>query len=238
MEIGTIQDVVNIMYVLLIACLSRQAINFSEIKTQNNFFMKVSNTIFLILMLICVTNCDVDKKSPSAIEKQTSLDIDSEINSLVSVEKKEKFLININYKDQDVRNPDRAYEILKKNNYDKNSYEYQKYLGRMIYVDSLNFVKVKKYLEVYGYPTFKSDNHRVGSAIRSVCMHQPTYQKQLELFPYIYKAYKDSLITADNFSFLLNNMHRHKFGDSYPHAISNEENIKQLLEKLNLNELE
>ncbi|GAA4273337.1 hypothetical protein GCM10022258_26310 [Aquimarina gracilis] len=162
------------------------------------------------------------------------MDIDSLINSLNTTGKKEKFLIKIDHNDQDARNPDRANEILKRNKYNKSSYEYKEYLYRMIYVDSINFVKVKKYLQTYGYPTFKSEDYRVGSAIRLVCMHQPTYQKQLELFPYLHKAYKDSLIEADSFSFLLNNMHRHKYGDSHPHAITNEENIKQLLEKLGL----
>ncbi len=197
--------------------------------------MKVKNIILWIFLVASLTSCNVEPKSRSRAKKWPNLNIDSLVHSLTTIEKKEKFLIDIGYIDQDVRNPDRSHEILKRNNYDKNSYEYQEYLDRMAYIDSINFIKIKKYLETYGYPVFTLDNHRIGASIRLVCMHQPTYQKQLELFPYLHKAYKDSLITADKFSFLLNNMHRHKFGDSHPHAISNKENIRQLLEILELN---
>lgn len=184
-------------------------------------------TTLLVLLGICLISCNVEQKS--------NLDIDSLVSSLKTIEKKEKFLISIDSSDQNARDPERKLDILKRNNYNTNSHEYQEYLKRMMYVDSINFIKVKKYLEIHGYPTFGSHDYRVSLAIRLVCLHQSNYQKQLELFPYIHKAYKTNLIEADHFSFLLNSMYQFKFRKQHPQAISNEENIKQLLEKLKLN---
>ncbi|WP_109098722.1 hypothetical protein [Aquimarina sp. AU58] len=198
--------------------------------------MLPKSTLFTILVIVVTLSCN--KESKLKVNEPQTEDLDSLMLSLDTQEKKEQFLIDLYDEDQDVRNSDREHEILKRNNYDMNSYEYQEHMDRMIYVDSINFIKAKKYLETHGYPTFKLDDYRISGAIELICMHQPTYEKQLELFPYLYQAYKDNLITADNFSFLLNNMHRHKFDKSHPHAISNEENIKQLLEILELGEFE
>ncbi|WP_405209014.1 hypothetical protein [Aquimarina sp. LLG6339-5] len=195
--------------------------------------MLYNSKLYILLSLVFIVFCT--RKPNTKASKEQPDDLNSLITTLDTQEKKEQFLAELYYNDQDVRNKDRAHEILKRNKYDMGSYEYQEYSDRRRYIDAINFDKAKKYLEVYGYPKFKPSTYRSISAFSLICMHQPTYQQQLELFPYLYQAYRDSLITADNFSFLLNNMHRHKFGESHPHAISNEENIIQLLEKLDLN---
>ncbi len=188
--------------------------------------MKYIYSIGFLLIISC------SKHNNTQIQSR-SIDIDSLIISLDTQEKKEKFLADLLQQDQNVRNTDRENEILKRNNYDMNSSEYQVYKKEREGVDSLNFFKALKYLKEYGYPTFKSGNYKASSAIRTVCLHQ-SFDKQLVLFPYIYKTYNDGFINSERFSFLLNKMHIHKYGKRHPHAISYEENIKQLLEKLEL----
>lgn len=188
--------------------------------------MLSKSNIFSLLAIIITLSCN---------KKSRLENLDSLILSLDTQVKKEQFLIDLHDLDQDARNPERKHEILKRNDYDINSYEYKEYMDRMWYIDVANFNNIKRYLEIHGYPTFKPKSNKVNSVIRLICMHQSTYQKQLVLFPYLHKAYEDSLISSEGFSFLLNNMHRHKYGKSHPHAITYEENIKQLLEKLALN---
>ena len=189
--------------------------------------MLPKNTLFTMLAIVILLSCNKESNEP-----QTE-DLDSLIISLNTQEKKEKFLIDLYNKDQDVRNSDREHEVLKRNNYKTQSQEYQEFVERRMYTDDINFKKIKRYLEIYRYPTFKPKHNNSTSAIRLICLHQ-SFNKQLELFPYLYKAYNDGLINSERFSFLLNKMHIHKYGESHPHAISYEENIGQLLEKLQL----
>ncbi|WP_109436334.1 MULTISPECIES: hypothetical protein [Aquimarina] len=186
--------------------------------------------IYSIGFLLIIISCS--KQNNNQIQSH-SIDVDSLIISLNTQEKKEKFLADLFQQDQNVRNADRENEILKKNNYDINSSEYKEYRRKINEVDSLNYLKTSKYLKEYGYPTFKSDNHKVAPAIKTICLHQP-FDKQAVLFPYIYKAYNNGFINREHFSFLLNKMHIMKYGESHPHAVNYEENIEQLLEKLQL----
>lgn len=189
--------------------------------------------INMFFVLIIITTLSCNKEPRLKVNKPEVEDLDSLIVSLDTQEKKEQFLADLHDKDQDVRNTDRENEILKRNNYNTRSQEYQEYVERGIYVDAINFQKIKKYLEIHNYPTFKPNNDNSISAIRLICLHQ-SFDKQLELFPYLYNAYNDGYLNSERFSFLLNKMHIMKYGESHPHAISYEENIEQLLEKLQL----
>ncbi|MBG6133456.1 hypothetical protein IWQ47_004866 [Aquimarina sp. EL_43] len=187
--------------------------------------------IFIVLVIITTLSCN--KEPRLKVNKPEIEDLDSLILSLDTQEKKEQFLIDLHDKDQDVRNSDREHEILKRNNYNTQSQQYQEFVERCIYTDAINFKKIKKYLEIHRYPIFKPKHDNSISAIRLICLHQ-SFDKQLELFPYLYKAYNDGFINSERFSFLLNKMHIMKYGESHPHAISYEENVEQLLEKLQL----
>ncbi len=195
------------------------------------------NLKYYILLLSFSTLVFSCKKNYSFKEKERSTQVvtlDSIIASLDSQEKKEDFLISIFRDDQRVRDADKEYEILKKNNFDHNSAAYKELMQKMIVTDSLNFVKTMKYLEKYGFPKFKPTNQLSIYVFNTITMHQPTYEKQLQLFPYLYEAYQQGKIPSDKFSFLLNNMYRHKYNKSYPHAQTDEGNIRQLLEELQL----
>ncbi len=162
-----------------------------------------------------------------------SINLDSLITSLHTKERKEKFLIDLLQRDQEVRDSDKKLEILKRNNYDMKSEEFQNYARKMVDTDSINFLKAKKYLEAFGYPDYLESDSKANYALNVTALHQP-FKRQLVLFPYIYKAYNDGLINSERFSFFLNKMHIHKYGESHPHAITYEENIEQLLDKLQL----
>ncbi|SHJ47862.1 hypothetical protein [Aquimarina spongiae] len=167
-------------------------------------------------------------------KEQKTEDIATTVSALDSQTKKEAYLLSIFQDDQKVRDDKKEHEILKRNNFDYQTQEYKAYLKKVHITDSLNFIKIKTYLERFGFPDFKPTNELALHAFNTVLMHQPTYEKQLQLFPYLYQGYKEGKIPKEKFSFLLNNMHRHKYGKSYPHAKTDEENIKQLLKKLEL----
>ncbi len=166
--------------------------------------------------------------------KNNQISIENQVLSLTSQKIKENFLINLFESDQSVRDSKMELEILKRNNYNRKSEEYLDYIRKIVETDSVNFLKTKKYLEVYGYPKLKEYNSKANYAVKTICLHQ-SYKKQLELFPYIYKGYEKGYINNESFSFLLNKMHINKYGKSYPQSIDNNINIKELLEKLKLN---
>ncbi|WP_147405013.1 hypothetical protein [Aquimarina sp. AD10] len=184
--------------------------------------------LLLFLFISCMLSCKEQEI------KKNQISINNQILSLTTQKTKEQFLEGLFDSDQAARNSGVELEILKRNNYDQKSEEYQDYIRKMIETDSINFLKSKKYLEVYGHPNTKDFSSKASYAVKTICLHQ-TYKKQLELFPYMYEGYTKGYLTNESFSFLLNRLHINKYGTSYPQAINDEENIKQLLEKLKLN---
>jgi len=137
--------------------------------------------------------------------------------------------------DQSLRDPEVKIELLKKHNFDTKSVEYQQYLNKMNQGDSITFFIAKKYLDLFGYPTFDLENYKAQSAVIAVALHQD-YKKQRILFPFIYEAYKSGNIEEKRFSFLLNRMYDFKFGkrfvSNYTHT--EQEKISQLIEELEI----
>jgi len=184
------------------------------------------NTIRYFLFLASVVIALVSCNKTSNIQNPKTEDIVTTVAALDSQAKKEAYLLSIFQDDQKVRDDKKEHEILKRNNFDYQTQEYKAYLKKVHITDSLNFIKIKTYLERFGFPDFKPTNELALHAFNTVLMHQPTYEKQLQLFPYLYQGYKEGKIPKEKFSFLLNNMYRHKYGKSYPHAQTDEENIK------------
>lgn len=192
--------------------------------------------IQLCTVLILLISCKQETKTKEIETKPEN--IKTMIESLDTNEKKEAFLVELLDIDQGNRGEKKGMEgleILKNNNYNKHSQEYIDFFFKGMKIDSINTVKAIAYLQAYGYPEFKVKNNDARYVFNAILMHQPTYEKQLVLFPYVHKAFINGYISADNFSFLLNNMHRTLYNKSYPHARTNEENIKQLLEILPIN---
>ncbi len=182
--------------------------------------------LFTMIIMLQMLSCkqEIKKKSTNT---------DDQVSSLTSQKTKEQFLENLFASDQSVRDSDIKLEILKRNNYDHKSKEYQNHLRLIMKTDSINFLKALKYLQVYNYPNPKDFSSKANYAIYTIFLHQ-SYQKQLELFPYILRSYKKGFINNESFSFLLNKMYIHKFGTSHPQAITDEKNIRELLKKLKL----
>jgi len=192
--------------------------------------------IYIGALLMVLVSCK--KGTTTKTTEDNPEAIQAIIANLDTNEKKEAFLVELYHIDQGNRGEKKGFEeleILKKHNYSKQSQEYIDFMFNTMKVDSINTAKAIAYLHAYGYPEFEVKNNEARYAFQAILMHQPTYEKQLELFPYIHKAYMDEYIGADDFSFLLNNMHRHLQGKSHPHARTNEENIRQLLAILPLN---
>ena len=98
--------------------------------------MLSKSNIFSLLVIIITLSCN---------KKSRLENLDSLILSLDTQVKKEQFLIDLHDLDQDARNPERKHEILKRNNYDINSYEYKEYMDRMWYIDVANFNNIKSH---------------------------------------------------------------------------------------------
>ncbi|TYP76980.1 hypothetical protein [Aquimarina intermedia] len=103
----------------------------------------------------------------------------------------------------------------------------------MNYVDDQNFIKIMQYLEAYGYHDDAIKSIKARSAVATVTLHQQPNNKLL-VYPYLKKAYEQGNLEAEKFSFVLNRMHINKFGKSYIHARTEEQNIVELLDILGL----
>ncbi|MCZ4318297.1 hypothetical protein O4H26_04780 [Aequorivita viscosa] len=148
---------------------------------------------------------------------------------------KEEYLSRLFDFDQSLRNPDIKAAILKKNEYNTDSNEYQSYLKEMIRGDSIGFMLAKRYLQQYGYPKFETANYKTKSAIITVALHQD-YSKQEVLFPYINEAYNTGKVEVNRFSFLVNRMYAFKFGERFEakKGMTEKENINRIVKALDI----
>lgn len=55
-------------------------------------------------------------------------------------------------------------------------------------------------LESFGYPDYLESDSKANYALNVIALHQ-SFNKQLVLFPYIYKAYNDGFVNSERFSF-------------------------------------
>lgn len=200
--------------------------------------MGMCKVIFLFLPIILLFNCESNNlESPFfngevRIEKSTQKKIIKEIKSLKTLEEKEKYLLDISEQDQKIR---QGQEDELKQKFGYKSKEVRDFVEKFVRTDAINFLKIKEYLKIHGYPDPAFFSTKASGTVVLIMLHQD-YDKQLEISPIIWEAYRDGNLEASQLSFLLNRMHILKFGKSYEieGAFTPENEIKQIMEALDL----
>lgn len=175
-----------------------------------------------LIYLVCV-HC-AQRNSPE----------DYKIESLDTFEAREQFLSKLFDDDQRVRNSKLKQRVLKESNYDLQSNTYKSYVNKQIKMDSINFSKAIAYLKQHEYPSNKVYSSSASLAIWAVGLHQVTYEKRLELFPYLFKSYKNSNLSDEFFATYVSEMYTLKFKKRFKTSMNQKEDINHLLDTLNL----
>ncbi len=158
------------------------------------------------------------------------------IDGLTIKQEKESYLKELFMKDQKLRNPEKSKAILKRNNYNEEAKEYQKYQKSMKQQDTENFEVVIYYLEKHGYPSFTFQDPLAEYAIMAVARHQ-NLERKLKLQPYFHTAFQESHLATDDYYEFLNEIYQDKLGKRYHSksaVINYEDNIREILNDLEI----
>ena len=136
-----------------------------------------------------------------------------EIENLNSDSKRSSYLTQLFVYDQELRNDD-EFNIISEFGYD--SEEHNKHRKKSFINDTKNFLKLKAYLNKYGYPVNPEEYDKVGiSGIPYIIGHTGDADVQKEIFPIIHKAYKDGYCPIDDVVWILSEMYESKYGELY-----------------------
>lgn len=197
--------------------------------------MKDKGCIFFWLLVVILIGCKNIDKNVSTKEVNTQW-LENEFKLLKTEKDKEKYLTNMFVTDQELRTSSKGSEILMNNNFNEKSPAYLEHINEINSVDSLNFIRVNKFLDVFGYPKTKYEDYRANYAINAVCLHQP-YQNQVEILPLLYQAHLAEHLSGEDFLFFLNKMHIIKYQTSFTSdkVYDNEtDQVHDLIKKLDL----
>ncbi len=200
----------------------------------------MTDKIYLVfsVLAILLIGCKHIKRD-NVTKKADSQWLEDELIPLESDKDKENYLTNLFIADQELRTSGKGSEILLNNNFDEKSLAYREYIDSMNTMDSLNFLRVKKFLERFGYPKIQYEDYRANYAINAVCVHQP-YQNQKAIFPLLYQAHNQQYLSGEDFLFFLNKMHIIKHGTSFrsDKVYTNEtDKVNDLIKKLDLDQI-
>lgn len=159
---------------------------------------KVIKMIFLIVLIGC--------NSPAAPEKENTYY--SQIALLETDKQKNDFLCNLWQEDQKLRE---GGELEIRAKFGADSKEYKQYIDDLKKRDNQVFLKMKSYLEIYGYPPNKSAYHELAiNAFPIIIGHNHDFNAQKELLPYLYNAYKKNHCALDDVVWVLGEMYESK----------------------------
>lgn len=182
--------------------------------------------LFIFIFFLSLYSCEINKSDSN---RNLILSLDTSVE-------KENFLAKIFDEDQNIRDPEIEYNILKRNEFDRRSEEFQSHLKKMYSKDSLNVQKLILYFESHGFPQFENKNSKAYSAIFAVAIHQ-NKENQRVLFPWLYKGYNQGYFEPKFLSSVLMRMHDSVFNkrlEINENGQSDDELIRILIEKLNL----
>ena len=187
------------------------------------------NRHFIILLVLAIatilTNCKTDK-SPIDDNYQ------KELVGLTTEDSKRIYLEQILKDDQKVRGS-KGQELMVQ--YGKNSDEHRRYIQAQLSQDSINLLKIEKYLKMYGYPG-KALRDRATTTPWMVIHHAQGYEVRVTNFELIYMAYRNGDIDDDAVSFYLGRMYQMKYGERFrmKSPYKSEDEINKLIKELDL----
>ena len=158
--------------------------------------------------------------------------IDRELEKLKTIEDKKAYLEAIFEADQELRRSSEDSEIMLK--YGVNSKEHIAFTKRMIAQDSINLIKIEKYLAKYGYPKLKDFGEIATCTPNVVIHHAQSYEARERNFECLYGAYLNG--NNGGMAMLLGRMYRMKYRKSFriDGPFTSEGEINQLISKLGL----
>lgn len=158
--------------------------------------------------------------------------IDQEIEKLVTIEDKKNYLEAIFEADQKLRRDGQSSEIMLK--YGNKSKEHLAFIRRIITLDSINLIKIEKYLAKHGHPVLENFGEIATCTPNVVIHHAQGYEARERNFECLYEAY----LKGDNggMAMFLGRMYRMKYRESFriEGPFSSETEINQLIAKLGL----
>ncbi len=186
------------------------------------------HSFFILFLFALLFGCQANTQTSYA-------EVDNEIAGLTSNEQKKNYLEKIMEDDQAVRGDQKSEIILK---YGHNSPEHIAYAYKMISQDSLDLVKIERYLKQYGYPNKSELGKSAALAPWLVIHHSQTYTERERNFKYIYGAYLNGDIDDTAFSMYLNRMYEFKNNNRFQieSPFTSEDEIEQLISALDLTE--
>jgi hypothetical protein len=163
-------------------------------------------------------------------EFEVQNDIESDINALNTNELRKNYLKVIFGDDQKARRD--LEETTSK--FGQGSKEYQEKSQLMMKTDSINVVKIEKYLAKYGYPTQAVYGEIPAYTPWTVIHHSGVLEIRQRYFPLLLKAWKNKDIKENSFYLYLNRSYRIKFDKAFKRetGMTNVEEINQLIVEL------
>ena len=159
---------------------------------------------------------------------------DKEIENLKTIEDKKNYLEAIFEADQKLRRNGQDSEIMLQ--YGVNSKEHIAFVKKIIKQDSINLLKIEKYLLKHGHPKLKNLGEIATCTPSVVIHHAQSYEARERNFECLYEAY----LNGDNggLPMLLGRMYRMKYQESFrmENPFSSESEINELIAKLGLEE--
>jgi hypothetical protein len=156
-------------------------------------------------------------------------DFQTEIDQLSTDELRKAYLLAIFNDDQKVR---KDLEDVAK--FGQESKEFQERGQAMMRMDSINSVKIEKYLAQYPYPSKSIYGEIPVYTPWTVIHHSSSLDMKQRYFPQLYKVWKNKDIKDNSFYLYLNRAYRFKFQKAFKResGVSNLDEINQLIKEL------
>jgi hypothetical protein len=198
--------------------------------------MKLNNMPYSLLLKYCL-QISFLLFLLNGCSKSTIMRIDpleNEISALNTIALKIAYLEKILDDDQKVRDGEKSFDLMTK--YGSHSKESMEYSRTQNLQDSINCIKIEKYLQTHGYPT-KEMGNKATTAPWMVIHHAPDIGIRERNFKYVYKAYLENNIDHGALAFYLGRMyeikHNQRFRMKSPYTVDQE--LDALISTLGLN---
>lgn len=165
-------------------------------------------------------------------KSESTNSISQEVIELSNLADREEYLLNLFNQDQAIRiGVDTIVQ-----NYGYDSEAYREYVNNILKLDSLNFLKLKTFLELHGYPSCSMEDKFICTIPVFIVGHYGVFEKQKEIFDYFYMAYTTNLLEGEYFLFMLNEMYEAHHGKQYAFEsnMPTSERVQILMDSLDL----
>lgn len=164
----------------------------------------MKNPVFLFLVIVIITSCQVKTEKSDTIEKIG----EKVIVNLNSEREKSDFLYDLWKQDQSLRQG-HEYKVIEKFGY--KSVEHIQLLKEDMQKNRNIFLQLKIYLEQHGYPKDPTKFHELAiNAFPTIIGHHSYYEEQKELLPYLFEAYKLGNCPLKDIVWVLSEMYERK----------------------------